>query len=98
MIQALKGGVSGIEGFISPKCKGLLGDIRDGKATEKQLEEFKKLFEGFKPVSARNESGAKVLTIRNAENATITFKVKKEGEDYKVTEMTVKPGATKKGR
>lgn len=98
MVQALKGEVSGLEGFISPKCKGLLGDIRDGKATEKQLDDFKKLFVGFKPVNARNEGGAKVLTIRNGENATITFKVKKEGEDYKVTEMTVKPGSTKKGR
>lgn len=98
MIQALKGEVSGLEGFISPKCKGVLGDIRDGKATEKQIDDFKKLFVGFKPVSARNESGAKVLTIRNAENATITFKVKKDGEDFKVTEMTVKAGAAKKSR
>lgn len=96
VIQALKGDVSGLEDFISPKCKGLLGDIRDGTATEKQIEDFKKLFVGFKPISARNESGAKLLTIRNADNATITFKVKKEGDDYKVIEMTVKQPATKK--
>lgn len=98
MIQALKGDTSSLTEFISPKCKGVLGDIRDGKATEKQIEDLKKTFSGMKGVSAKNDSGAKVLTLRNADNATITFRVKKEGEDFKVIEMTVKAGATKKGR
>jgi hypothetical protein len=98
VIQAMKGDVSGVADFISPKCKGVLGDIRDGKATEKQIEELKKTFTGIKGVGARNESGAKVLTLRNADNATITFKVKKEGEDFKIIEMTVKAGTTKKAR
>ena len=99
MIQALKGDLGSLDTFISPKCTGLLGAIRDGKATEKQIDEFKKLFVGFKPVGApRSEGGAKVMSIRNAENATITFKVKKEGDDFKVTEMTVKASATKKSR
>ncbi|MFM9960489.1 MAG: hypothetical protein ACKV2Q_04605 [Planctomycetaceae bacterium] len=98
VLKALSGEVGSLEDFISPKCKGVLGDIRDGKATEKQIDELKKLFVGIKPVGARNESGTKVLTIRNADNATISFKVKKEGENYKVIEMTVKPGTTKKSR
>lgn len=98
MIQALKGELTGVEEFISPKCKGVLGDIRDGKATEKQIEDLKKLFVGIKGVGARNDNGAKLLTLRNADNATITFRVKKEGEEFKVIEMTVKAAATKKGR
>ena len=100
MIQALKGDASAVTEFISPKCKGLLGDIRDGKATEKQIEDFKKLFVGFQPVGRpKTENGTKVLTIRNADNTIITFRVKKEGEDFKVIEMTTKAGtAPKKGR
>lgn len=98
MIQALKGDASGLEDFISPKCRGVLGDIRDGKATEKQIEDLKKVFAGIKGIGARNDNGAKVLTLRNADNSTITFRVKKEGEEFKVIEMTVKAGAAKKGR
>ena len=98
MIQALKGDTSGLAEFISPKCKGPLGDIRDGKATEKQLEDLKKTFTGVKGVGMKTENGVKVLTLRNADNSTITFRVKKEGEDYKVFEMTVKAGVAKKSR
>lgn len=98
MIQALKGDVSGLGEYISPKCKGVLGDIRDGKATEKQIDDLKKLFAGIKGVGSKNDNGAKVLTLRNADNSTITFRVKKEGGEFKVIEMTVKAGAAKKGR
>lgn len=97
VLQLLSGDVSGLEEFISPKCKGLLGDVRDGKATEQQKEELKKLFVGLQAVGKpRVDSGAKVLTVRNSDGATITFKVKKEGESQKVTEMTVKQATTKK--
>lgn len=98
VIQALKGDITGLEQFISPKCKGVLGDIRDGKATERQIEDLKKLFTGIKPVSVRNENGTKVLTISNADNLNITFRVKKEGQDFKVIEMTTKQASTKKSR
>lgn len=99
IVQLLKGDASSLTEFISPKCKGVLGDIRDGKATEKQIEDLKKQFAGVKGVGAKNDNGAKVLTLRNADNATITFRVKKEGEDFKVIEMTIKAGtASKKGR
>jgi len=77
--------------FISPKCKGVLADIRDGKATEKQIDDLRKQFTGVKGVGAKTENGVRVLTLRNAG-------VKKEGEDFKVIEMTVKAGAAKKGR
>ena len=93
----MRGDVSGLEEFISSKCKGPLGDVRDGKATEKQMEDLKKVFTGLKGGSApRNENGTWSLSVRNADNATISFKVKKEGEDYKVIEMTVKAGTTTK--
>ncbi len=98
VIQILKGETSGLSDLIHSKCKGVLGDIRDGKASEKQIEELKKQFVGVKGIGSKMENGAKVLTLRNADNATITFKVKKEGEDFKVIEMTVKAGAAKKGR
>ncbi len=93
----MRGDISGLEEFISPKCKGPLGDIRDGKASEKQIEDLKKLFTGIKGGSTpRNENGAWSMSVRNADNATISFKVKKEGEDFKVIEMTVKAGTAKK--
>lgn len=98
MVQILKGEASGLADFISSKCKGVLGDIRDGKATEKQIDDLKKQFAGVKGVGAKTENGVKVLTLRNAENSTITFRVKKEGDDFKVIEMTIKAGAAKKGR
>jgi len=98
VIQILKGEASGLADFISPKCKGVLADIRDGKATEKQIDDLRKQFTGVKGVGAKTENGVRVLTLRNAENLTITFRVKKEGEDFKVIEMTVKAGAAKKGR
>ena len=94
----LAGDVSGLEEYISPKCKGLLGDIRDGHATDSQKEDLKKLFAGnLQPLGKpRTESGAKVMSIRNGEGATITFKVKKEGEAQRIIEMSVKPATTKK--
>ena len=98
MIQALKGDTSNLTEFISPKCKGVLGDIRDGKATEKQIDELKKTFAGTKLVSSKKDSGVEVLTLRNADSATITFRIKKEGDDFKVIEMSVKAGTAKKGR
>ncbi len=99
VVQILKGEASGLAEFISPKCKGVLGDIRDGKATEKQIDDLKKLFVGFQPVGRpKTENGAKVMTIRNADNSTTTFRVKKESEEFRVIEMTVKAGVAKKGR
>ena len=98
VIQALKGDASALAEFISPKCKGVLGDIRDGKASEKQIEELRKTLTGVKGVGAKTDNGVKVLTLRNADNSTVTFRVKKEGEDYKVIEMSVKAGVAKKGR
>ena len=96
-LQLLSGDVSGLEEFISPKCKGLLGDVRDGKATDQQKEELKKLFAGLQAAGKpRVESGAKVISVRNADGATITFKVKKEGESQKLIEMSVKQATTKK--
>ncbi len=95
----MRGDITGLEEFISAKCKGPLGDVRDGKATEKQIEDLKKTFTGLKEGSKpRNEGGAWSLSVRNADNAIISFKVKKEGEDYKVIEMTVKAGTAKKNR
>lgn len=95
----MRGDVSGLEEYISANCKGVLGDVRDGKATEKQIEDLKKVFTGLKEGSKpRNENGTWSLSVRNADNATISFKVKKQGEDYKVLEMTVKAGTAKKNR
>ncbi len=97
VLQLLTGDLSGLEEFISPKCKGLLADVRDGKATDQQKDELKKLFAGLQAAGKpRVESGAKVITVRNAEGSMITFKVKKEGESQKVTEMTVKQATIKK--
>ena len=93
----MRGDITGLEEFISAKCKGPLGDVRDGKASEKQIDDLKKLFTGLKDgTKPRNENGTWSLSIRNADNATISFKVKKEGDDYKVIEMTVKAGTAKK--
>ncbi len=98
IIQLLAGDVSGLEEYISPKCKGILGNIRDGHATDKQKEDLKKLFSGHlqRLAKSRTESGAKVMSIRNDDGATITFKVKKEGEVQRIIEMDVKPASTKK--
>lgn len=98
MIQVLKGEVKSLEEFISPKCKGILGDLRDGTVTEKQLADLKAQFTGLRPIGLRNENGTRVLTIANAKEEIITFKVKKEGEAFKVIEMTVKPPTKKKSR
>jgi len=97
VVQLLAGDLSGLEEFISPKCKGPLADVRDGKATDKQKDDLKKLFTGLQGAGKpRTESGAKVLSVRNAEGATITFRVKKENDSHKIIEMTVKPPSSKK--
>lgn len=95
----MRGDITGLEDFISPKCKGVLGDIRDGKATEKQIDDLKKTFTGLKEgTKPRNENGTWSFSVRNAENATISFKVKKDGDEFKVLEMTIKAGTAKKNR
>jgi hypothetical protein len=99
VVQLLSGSVSGLEEFISPKCKGPLADVREGKASDKQIEEMKKLFQGLQPVGKpRKESGATVLSVKNADGTMITFRIKKEEESFKVIEMTVKPASTKRSR
>jgi hypothetical protein len=98
VVQVLKGEVKSLEEFISPKCKGVLGDLRDGKATEKQLAELKAQFTGLRPIGIRNENGTRVLTLTNAKDEIISFKVKKEGDVFKVIEMTVKQPTKKKSR
>ena len=97
VVQLLAGDISGLEEFISPKCKGPLADVRDGKATDKQKDELKKLFTGLQGAGKpRMESSAKVIPVRNAEGATITFRVKKENDSHKIIEMTVEPSSSKK--
>lgn len=91
----MKGDITGLDEFISPKCTGVLGAVRDGKATAEQIDDLKKLFNGLKQGSApRNENGTWALSVRNGDNATIAFRVKKEGDTFKVIEMTVKPGTS----
>ena len=100
VVQLLSGSVSGLDEFISAKFKGpYLGDVREGKASDKQIEEMKKIFQGLQPVGKpRKESGATVLSVKNADGATITFRVKKEDETYQVIEMSVKQATSKKSR
>ena len=99
VVQLLSGNVSGLDEFISSKCRGPLGDVREGKASDKQIEELKKLFQGLQAVGKpRKESGATVLSVKNADGATITFRVKKEDETYQVIEMSVKQATSKKSR
>ena len=99
-MKLLAGDASGLSEFISPKCKGVLGDVRDGKATEKQVEELKKTFTNINLVGKpRKESSTTVFTLKNGDGATITMRVKKEGDAFRLTEYTVKAAsAAKKGR
>ena len=100
MLQLLAGDAKGLSEFISPKIKGILGDVRDGKATEKQVEELKKTFTNINLVGKpKKEASTTVYTLKNGDGATITLKVKKEAEDFRLTEYTVKaPAASKKSR
>ena len=80
---------AGLDEFISSRCKGLLADVRDGKATDEQLEDSQKLFTGLQPAGRpRTQDGEWFLSSRNSEGTTITFRVKKEGTAYKVLGMT----------
>ena len=62
-------------------------------------EELKKTFTNISLVGKpKKESGATVFILKNADGATITMRVKKEGEDFRLTEYIVKAPASKKSR
>jgi hypothetical protein len=76
--------------FVSPKAKGLIGQLRDGALSEEKLEE---VTNAITPVTELQPNPNQTITkrsLRNKKNQVITFTVKKDKDDeYKITELTI---------
>ena len=76
--------------FVSPKAKGLIGQIRDGELSEEKLEE---ITDAISPVTELQPSPSQTNTkrsLRNRKNQIISFTVKKDkDEEYKITEFSI---------
>ena len=76
--------------FVSPKAKGLIGQIRDGELSEEKLEE---ITDAISPVTELQPNPSQTNTkrsLRNRKNQIISFTVKKDkDEEYKITEFSI---------
>ncbi len=76
--------------FVSPKAKGLIGQIRDGELSEEKLEE---ITDAISPVTELQPNPTQTNTkrsLRNRKNQVISFTLKKDkDEEYKITEFSI---------
>ena len=76
--------------YVSPKAKGLIGQIRDGELSEEKLEE---ITDAISPVTELQPNPSQTVTkrsLRNRKNQVISFTVKKDkDEEYKITEFSI---------
>ena len=76
--------------YVSPKAKGLIGQIRDGELSEEKLEE---ITDAISPVTELQPNPSQTNTkrsLRNRKNQVISFTLKKDkDEEYKITEFSI---------
>ena len=76
--------------FVSPKAKGLIGQIRDGELSEEKLEEITNAISPVTELQPNPNQTTTKRSLRNKKNQVITFTVKKDKDDeYKITELTI---------
>lgn len=93
------GEFSGMEFLISSKAKGLLGELRDGEASEERLEDLKGAFAEPTPLpeTKKNAGSSVSITIKGKLGHHMTLTVAKEDGVYKIRDMKIsEPGASRK--
>ena len=81
--------------YVSSRGRGDLLKIRGGKLSDADKERFKKLFENPQLAAPpRNKSGGRQIALRAGEEV-VTLLVKKEGDAYKVAEMSIRKSSTR---
>lgn len=83
-----KGEFASLESHISPKALGQLKELRTNSLSDSKKEELKGKFGQPALAAQKGVGGGKELTLRNG-NTFIKLTVKKEGSDYKVTDMSI---------
>jgi len=75
--------------YVSSKAKGALAQLREGGLDDDKTEELTNLFIPFDKLSAGSDQSSNTSrSVRNSKKQTITFKLKKEDDVFKITEMT----------
>jgi hypothetical protein len=77
--------------FLSPKAKGLVGQLREGELSDEKVEEIK---EAISPVAELKPNPSQTSTkrsLRNRKNQVISFTLKKDKDDdsFKITEFAI---------
>ncbi len=81
-----KGDFDSVEPYISTRATGQLKELRTKTLSDAKKQELKEKFGKLQPTSAKGIGGGKQFALRSG-NTLFTFTVKKEGDDYKVTEL-----------
>lgn len=92
LVSALMNGKGDdLEQHISRNARTTLQKIREGKLTDSEKEKLKKTFTNPQlSAPPRNNKGGRQISLRS-ETDNIILLVKKEGEHWKVAEMTITP-------
>lgn len=86
MTAVSKGDFDSVEPYISTRATGQLKELRTKTLSDAKKQELKEKFGKLQPTSAKGIGGGKQFALRSG-NTLFTFTVKKEGDDYKVTEL-----------
>lgn len=86
----MKGETAELGQYVSKSARGALDRIRTGKLVDGEADRFKKTFTNPRMLSERAARGGRQLNLQS-ETDNISLLVKKEGDAWKVAEMTITP-------
>jgi hypothetical protein len=77
--------------YVSPKAKGILGDLRDGKLSDEKIEEITNLVSPVSELAPNGDQNSSTKrSLRNGKEQVMSFTLKKEKDVYRITDLTFK--------
>ena len=91
--MAKAGDYTGASEIISDRAKALAATIRDDKLTDAQKESFKTSFDNLTQSSSKavGPTGGQV-TFRNPQSQFVAFTIAKEGDVFRIRELSIREG------
>jgi len=89
VLGLMNGKTEGLAAHIGKRATGTLASARLGKLTAKQTAELKQAFAQPQLIGVKSVSGGKQINLRSG-TQIIQLTVKKEGKDFKVTDMKIR--------
>ena len=86
-----EGDVAAAAEFLSPKSKGLVGQLREGELSDEKIEEITNAIAPVNELQPNPNQTSTKRSLRNKKNQVISFTLKKDKEDdtFKITEFSI---------